>query len=108
MPFLKVASMGGKPVQKAVAAAAKPFASMFLGASGAQFFLHDSTDGQPPLLVSFPWLSCRLYSTLNDMQLFCYINFHNPSRSASFCDAKRLYYARMHAWHTQRRSGLSD
>ena len=51
MPFLKVANAAGKPVQNAVAAAAKPFASMFLGASGAQFFLHDSADGQPPLLV---------------------------------------------------------
>lgn len=52
VPFLKVANLAGKPVQNAVAAAAKPFASMFLGASGAQFFLHDSDDGQPPLLVS--------------------------------------------------------
>ena len=52
VPFLKVANMGGKPVQNAVTAAAKPFASMLLGASGAQFFLHDSVDGQAPLLVS--------------------------------------------------------
>ena len=52
VPFLKVANMGGKPVQNAVTAAAKPFASMLLGASGAQFFLHDSVDGQAPLLVT--------------------------------------------------------
>ena len=52
VPFLKVANMGGRPVQNAVTAAAKPFASMLLGASGAQFFLHDSVDGQAPLLVS--------------------------------------------------------
>jgi hypothetical protein len=47
-----MANLAGKPVQNAVAAAAKPFASMVLGASGAQFFLHDSDNGQPPLLVS--------------------------------------------------------
>ncbi len=64
VPLLKVAKIGGKPVQKVVAAAAKPFASMFLGASGAQFFLHDSTDGQPPLLVSLllPFLHCAVIS----------------------------------------------
>ena len=53
VPLLQVAKIGGKPVQRVVAAAAKPFASMFLGSSGAQFFLHDSTDAQQPLLVSF-------------------------------------------------------
>ena len=52
VPFLKVGNLGGKPVQNAVTAAAKPFASMLLGASGAQFFLHDSIEGQAPLLVS--------------------------------------------------------
>ncbi|CAL5220186.1 g2158 [Coccomyxa viridis] len=51
VPLLQVAKIGGKPVQRVVAAAAKPFASMFLGSSGAQFFLHDSTDAQQPLLV---------------------------------------------------------
>ena len=58
VPFLKVANMGGRPVQNAVTAAAKPFASMLLGASGAQFFLHDSVDGQAPLLVSKHRLLC--------------------------------------------------
>ena len=52
VPLLRMAGIAGKPVQNAVTAAAKPFVSMFLGASGAQFFLHDSSDGGLPLLVS--------------------------------------------------------
>ena len=41
----------GRGVQRALAAAARPFASYVMATTGTQFFLQDGTDGDPPLLV---------------------------------------------------------
>lgn len=50
--------LAGWGIEKAVAAAAKPFSSLFMGSSGTQFFLLDGKDGRAPLLVTMASHTC--------------------------------------------------
>lgn len=50
--------LAGWGIEKAVAAAAKPFSSLFMGSSGTQFFLLDGKDGRAPLLVKMASHTC--------------------------------------------------
>jgi hypothetical protein len=58
----------GKGVQRALAAAAKPFASYVMATTGEQFFLLDGSDedGRPPLLVCscYQFMTCRRWRLL--------------------------------------------
>ncbi len=57
MPFIGWTAdipLAGWGIQKTLAAAARPFASLVMAATGAQFFLQDSKEGRAPLLVHIP------------------------------------------------------
>lgn len=46
--------LAGSSLQKLLQSAAKPFVSVFMKRTGCQFFMHDTEEGQVPLLVSTP------------------------------------------------------
>lgn len=63
--------LAGWFAERAVAAAARPFSSLFMGTTGTQFFLQDAEEGRAPLLVrrAFLHICCGHLQTLLGFQI---------------------------------------